>query len=476
MNITIFLICIIFCSIQNLMKDENNITVINKRKCINEQDTTLSNNLINTNIEYSNAQLLIKKQKYMDNQLKNNNNYEDFNYSKNLNDSVNLECNDLIDVSTVKFNNKNVESEYSSCDDTNNFEKIFNIDDVCNNEDFIYYCNQFSLELLNNLNTEICGEGIQNKKQYSLTQNLNLDEKNNDIVDTSFLIKNSFDNIKIFSSSVHFTKIFDIIFNNLLNLLKICKLFFNIDNEQIKNYIINLEQQKNYEQKISTLIEVTSKMLNKNLNIYYTPNKDKFEFIRSIIQDKYIKLLPSTTFFYKLRRNRAILINEIKKNKITYMDILDCTIENLKFITDNDIRTICILGLKNILDFSINKPYQNLLNLGIVLYAFNNEKKYFNINWKENLIDILLSSKKIINKFNFFKKICNDIYNNNDSFLDYKLYIALNSLEIVYNLDIYNKICNDTSQLEFIHNLIDAVNKIKCRMLNIQNLNKIEKL
>ena len=68
------------------------------------------------------------------------------------------------------------------------------------------------------------------------------------------------DDSKICASSIYFTKIFDIIFQDLLNILKSDILFLNIKNEQIKNYIFNLEQQGNCEQKILTFIKITNEI------------------------------------------------------------------------------------------------------------------------------------------------------------------------------------------------------------------------
>ncbi|EQB62362.1 hypothetical protein NAPIS_ORF00060 [Vairimorpha apis BRL 01] len=111
-----------------------------------------------------------------------------------------------------------------------------------------------------------------------------------------------------------------------------------------------------------------------------------------------------------------------------------------------------------------------------MLYAYNHEKEYFDIYWKEKLVNILFISNLHVNKLNYFKKICEKNLKDKLTWFNYKLYFGMKSLNIVYNLDNYNKIFNDTSQLKFINYLVDAVNNIKCRLLNIENIKKIENL
>ncbi|EQB62325.1 hypothetical protein NAPIS_ORF00097 [Vairimorpha apis BRL 01] len=111
-----------------------------------------------------------------------------------------------------------------------------------------------------------------------------------------------------------------------------------------------------------------------------------------------------------------------------------------------------------------------------MLYIINNEQIYFNINWKEKLIQTISESNKGVNVLDFFKNICENLFNNETSILDYKLYIAMNRLDIPYNLNFYKEIQKNTSHLKFIHNLIDLVNKAKCKLFNIKYIQKIYKL
>ncbi|EQB59850.1 hypothetical protein NAPIS_ORF02593 [Vairimorpha apis BRL 01] len=217
------------------MEDDYNITVTNKRKFINEQDITLENTLINKHDEYTNEESFKNKQKSTDDKLENNN-YKDLNYLKSHNFSIFEEFNDTDEISNDKFNNTNEsliinkDTEYRSCDDANNFEKIFSIDDVRNKEDFNYYCNVFSLDLLDNIdhdnNIETNRISIHKEKEYRNDNNLilNITHKLNDDVNKIFLIISN-DDIKRYANSYCFTQIFDIIFQDLLNFLKISTLF-----------------------------------------------------------------------------------------------------------------------------------------------------------------------------------------------------------------------------------------------------------
>ncbi|EQB62131.1 hypothetical protein NAPIS_ORF00292 [Vairimorpha apis BRL 01] len=209
------------------MEDDYNITVTNKRKFINEQDITLENTLINKHDEYTNEESFKNKQKSTDDKLENNN-YKDLNYLKSHNFSIFEEFNDTDEISNDKFNNTNEsliinkDTEYRSCDDANNFEKIFSIDDVCNKEDFNYYCNVFSLDLLDNIdhdnNIETNRISIHKEKEYRNDNNLtlNITHKLNDDVNKIFLIISN-DDIKRYANSYCFTQIFDIVFQDLLN-------------------------------------------------------------------------------------------------------------------------------------------------------------------------------------------------------------------------------------------------------------------
>ncbi|EQB61570.1 hypothetical protein NAPIS_ORF00857 [Vairimorpha apis BRL 01] len=82
-----------------------------------------------------------------------------------------------------------------------------------------------------------------------------------------------------FVNSINFTNIFHIIFQDLLIILKNLNFYLNIKNDQINNFILTLEQVKEYEQKIITFNNVTNQILNKNSDIIYKSRNHKFELL-----------------------------------------------------------------------------------------------------------------------------------------------------------------------------------------------------
>ncbi|EQB62326.1 hypothetical protein NAPIS_ORF00098 [Vairimorpha apis BRL 01] len=209
MNMTIFLVCTIFCSIQKLIKDENNIMKTNKHKFINEKNITFEDNLINIYNEYPNEELIIKKQKH----IENNNFYEDNNHLKShnylscnmyfsndiLNNMYEVSKNKTIIDNELLVQNKDMESEKIFFEDVFNVELLLNNNNLCNKEDFIDYCNLFSLELLDNTNTDKNTEIdlISKDKQGDMNFLYNLDKINkiNDNIDTNYTLKISPDDI-----------------------------------------------------------------------------------------------------------------------------------------------------------------------------------------------------------------------------------------------------------------------------------------
>ena len=377
--------------------------------------------------------------------------------------------------------NRGIEQENFLYNVGNNFDNLLSIDDVCNNEDFIYYCDQFSLEFLdnnnydNNTDTNVISIHKEKKIGNDTSLNFKITHKLNDKVETIFHNMSN-DDITRHINEKNFKNLFDIIFKDLLNILKNLILFLNIENEQIKNYIFYLEQQISSEQKIVAFIKVTKEMLNKNFMFDYTPTKNKYYLIESILKRSYNKVTTSVSLDNKLRMKRCLLINQLKKNNLNHKNVFDHIIENLKCTTEDDIRTICILGLNNISIDDFKDPYARLLNILILLFTINKEKKYYRTNWKGKFIQTLTLSNRYMRKFEIFTNFCRDLFDNKTSFLGYKLYIWMNSLDIGNKLRVYKALQKNPSQINLIHFLIDTVNNIKCKLLNIEYINKIEYL
>lgn len=134
------------------------------------------------------------------------------------------------------------------------------------------------------------------------------------------------------------------------------------------------------------------------------------------------------------------------------------------------------LGLQNMFICDLKNSYSKFYNLLIFLYTFNNEKKYYDINWIESLLHIISKTNKNVNSLSDFEKVCKKILKNKNSFLHYKLYISMNSFNNDYILSFYNQIQNDTLQMKYIYYFIDIVNETKCKLFNFENLKKIDSL
>lgn len=171
-----------------------------------------------------------------------------------------------------------------------------------------------------------------------------------------------------------------------------------------------------------------------------------------------------------------LLISQIFNYEISYKDIFDCIIQNIRSTNDKNIKTLCILGLQNMFICDLKNSYSKFYNLLIFLYTFNNEKKYYDINWIESLLHIISKTNKNVNSLSDFEKVCKKILKNKNSFLHYKLYISMNSFNNDYILSFYKKIQNDTLQMKYIHYFIDIVNETKCKLFNFENLKKIDSL
>ena len=68
-------------------------------------------------------------------------------------------------------------------------------------------------------------------------------------------------------------------------------------------------------------------MLNKNIFIDFTLNIYKYEFIKFILKNSYIKQSTVNSLEFKIHKKRNIIIKQINENIITYKDVYDCIFE-----------------------------------------------------------------------------------------------------------------------------------------------------
>ena len=133
-----------------------------------------------------------------------------------------------------------------------------------------------------------------------------------------------------------------------------------------------------------------------------------------------------------------------------------------------------ISGLRSIFINELKNAYPKLLNILIVLFAFNNEKEHYNINWKENILQMLSIANRSVNTLKCFDKDFIDFSIDHFSLIDYKLFIVMNSSIIKYDVFYYKEIQKNPSQIKLIHYLIDKVNETKCKLFNIENIKNQE--
>ncbi|EQB62389.1 hypothetical protein NAPIS_ORF00031 [Vairimorpha apis BRL 01] len=100
----------------------------------------------------------------------------------------------------------------------------------------------------------------------------------------------------------------------------------------------------NYDQKILTFINVTNKILNFNFKVDIILKIDKIDYINLMLKCSNKKHRSSTSMRDKIYNKRMLLISQIFNDKISYKDIFDCTIQNIRSTNDKNIKTLCILG------------------------------------------------------------------------------------------------------------------------------------
>ena len=100
----------------------------------------------------------------------------------------------------------------------------------------------------------------------------------------------------------------------------------------------------------------------------------------------------------------------------------------------------------------------------IFLFAMNNEEKYYQINWNNELFTILNSNKNFNHRY-ITKNI--KILSEDINYDKYHLYIILNSK---FNDDVlisYNKCEKNNIEKKSIYLLIDLLTKVKCKLFGL---------
>ena len=410
---------------QEVTTSDNKNIIMNKRKFMYENDTTMDITTLNTNYDFFNEHNNSKKLRFVDESLSitKENNTDGINIIVENHVENNLNLNDMFDFENESFdimdNNTNIDDvnltggknlEIQQCLDNqillkNSYINLEN--NICSNQLCSEIIKDVGLEKRDNFNNDSIQNNLVVFERIDVNEISSSSEKTNKMDDnkcTNLGLKISNDEIIKYSNSVYFTKIFDIIFQDLLIILKSLKFYLNIKNEQINKFILTLEKVKKYEQKIIAFNNVTNQILNQNFDIIYTSKNHKFELLKLILKSSYKKQSILKSLKDKLFHKRTSLMNQIKYNNITYTDIFEYIIENINIIIDDNIRTICISGLQSIFINELKNAKPKFLNVLIVLFIFNNEKEHYDINWKEKILQKLSISNEYISNMNFFIK------------------------------------------------------------------------
>ncbi|EQB60179.1 hypothetical protein NAPIS_ORF02259 [Vairimorpha apis BRL 01] len=230
----------IICSIQNISEIGNKNTIINKRKYINETETSINISKIILKDKLLSEHLALKKPKITDENKKCYDNYNFVDLDNVHDDCLQYKWNDNLEIENEFFeimktetNNEDVKVEQSLFENTNFYDELINTNKLCNYEDYNDHCESFSLKLFDDINIEedfnlnckndnnkVIFERKSKQKLDEIKNQISLDEKykNGEDKNKIFVIPN--DDLKKLIVSADFTNTFDIIFQDLLNIIK----------------------------------------------------------------------------------------------------------------------------------------------------------------------------------------------------------------------------------------------------------------
>lgn len=360
---------------------------------------------------------------------------------------------------------------------------IINEDKECNK--FINNIVTQSLDKNNGLEIKNSTSLNKNKRVYDDNEPLNLSikfkvlEKIPKIVrynTTNLLIQEECSNsnainfdetfIKKLVSLNFFEYIFGIIEKDLINILNIYCTYSDLENGFIFNTISQLEKLSLDEQKIAYFINKTNEILNLKVKDKLL-NDNKNMFINKIISTNYYKKKHKKIFNSKLQRKTLQIDLHVKLKNITNGDILNITIDYINNTKDKEIQFLFINGFQSLFNIYSNKSLPRLYNILILLYAFNLENEYFEIDWHERMFNMLSLYNFNLRKSKCYYEMINISYGN-DIIKSLGLYITINSKNLNLAYQKLNELIKDEINLKFFTFLIDKVNKIKCKLFGIK--------
>lgn len=267
------------------------------------------------------------------------------------------------------------------------------------------------------------------------------------------------------SISEDFLQIFKIIKKDLLNTLVNAFTHLYTSDNNIKEIILSLNKSQSSKEKIVNFLINAEKLINLiykfNHSIYFY----KSNFLDSVIYNSHHDAIEYENIEEELNTNLHILQYSFYLKKFEYYQVLIYVTNYYKNTHDAFINNLCIYGMQNLFLNDLRFSKSRLFHIFGLFDIFNNRKNRYNLDWKEFLFNILSVSYEKLKDPNYSFEIQNMIFENKDSNLDYRLYLAMNSSDIVTTLNHYNEIQKNKDSGALINNLIDLLIQAKRHML-----------
>ncbi|EQB62148.1 hypothetical protein NAPIS_ORF00274 [Vairimorpha apis BRL 01] len=285
---------------------------------------------------------------------------------------------------------------------------------------------------------------------------------------SNYSISNFESNIRRLVCLKSFNYIFRIISNDLINILRIAVNFSILENEYILPIISILENIQFNEQKIIYFMNITNEILKKEVN-YKTYSIDRHNLIDDILYTKYNKNHNKKRFEAKLYNKTLQIDFYMKKNTLSYDDILYVTINYLNKTTDKLIHYIFLCGFQSLFNSFSKNSISKLCFVLTFLYTYNEESRFYDVEWYVKMFKMLSLSYFNVRNSNQCYKILNQEYEM-DSKKTFYVYMAINLENNKFKIKNFKDVHNNKQHLRFVNYLIEQVNKIKCKLFGIRFL------
>lgn len=349
------------------------------------------------------------------------------------------------------------------------FEKFNSVIDNNDLKDF-YNCKKIYDFLENEPNkimskneSALCTDTSENNIHNNDFENI-LIKKFQENTNDPYAINELYDNFQKCLKSKMYFSILKYIKKDLINVLKYALKYLHIENENNKNKILKIIDQKN--RKLNFLSNL-NELINLNFENKILLNNEKCNFIESVLYTTHTTKILNRTLEKRIYSKFIVLNNYINKNHIKDYELVYYAISVINQITDNNIRKLCIMALQNLFIKDFQKCSLRFVYLIVFLYKFMNEKDLYDQNWHEKFIKTFSNGYFHFKNKGFFNKIKNIIVKNH-SFLPYKLYLIMNYNNIEDVLFAYEKLQENETQLQIINYYIDITNRIKAKIFGIK--------